>query len=48
MLNDVNYDSDLLKKVITVGETWVYNYDQKPFHPNRNDQKSQDHKKHAD
>ena len=27
MLNDVNDDSDLLKKVITGDESWVYGYD---------------------
>ena len=27
MLNDVNDDPDLLKKVITGGESWVYGYD---------------------
>ena len=27
MLNDVNDDPDLLKRVITVDESWVYGYD---------------------
>jgi len=26
-LNEVNVDSDLLKRVITGDETWVYGYD---------------------
>lgn len=27
LLNDINYDPDFLKKVITGDESWVYGYD---------------------
>ena len=38
---------DLLKKVITGNESWVYGYDIETIHPNWNVPKIQDRKKHA-
>ena len=46
MLTTFNDDPDLLKKRLTVNESWVYGYDieKKPNHSNGSVQKSQDRK----
>ena len=51
-LGDVDDHTDLLKKIITGDELWVYSYDYAietkaiSSHPNGNVQKYQDRKKH--
>ena len=45
MLMTLNDDPDLLEKVITDDESWVYSYELN--HPNGSVQKSQERKKHV-
>ena len=49
MLMTFNDNPDLLKKVVTSDESWVYGYTLKPKlnHPNGNVQKAQDRNKHV-
>ena len=47
MLNDVNDDPDLLKKVVTGDESWVMTSKPKPNRPNRSTLNHQDRKKHV-
>ena len=50
LLTTFNNNPDLLKKIITDDESWVYGYDietKAQFHPNGSAKKSQDRKNHV-